>query len=90
MEQEKDLRLWKAAKKRVQFKRHLYTYLVVNLFLWCIWAISPAYSGANALPWPAWSTLGWGIGLLFNYIGVYHSHDDRAVEKEYEKLKNKH
>lgn len=88
MEQEKDQRLWNAAKKRVQFKRHLYTYLVVNLFLWCLWAMGPTHS-ANRLPWPAWCTLGWGIGLLFNYVSVYHANDESAIQKEYDKLKNK-
>lgn len=90
MEDQKDQRLWKAAKKRVQFKRHVYTYLAVNLFLWCLWAISIPNEGSGYFPWPIWCTLGWGIGLLFNYISVYHTNDDKAIEREYDKLKNKY
>jgi hypothetical protein len=37
METEKDKELWKLAKKRVGFKRHLGTYLIVNVMFWCLW-----------------------------------------------------
>ncbi len=88
MENEKDKALWKMAKKRVSFKRHLYTYVAVNLFFWLIWLMSPKQDSTHSLPWPAWSTLGWGIGLLFNYTSVYLLNSDKAIEKEYRKLKD--
>jgi len=45
--------------------------------------------GSRGFPWPAWCTLGWGIGLFFNFSGAYLSNNPYAVEKEYNKLKNK-
>lgn len=89
MENEKDKALWKAAKQRVGFKRHLYSYLIVNLLLWILWFIGSTEEHSRALPWPVWSTLGWGIGLFFNYASVYLYNPSDAVEKEYNKLKEK-
>lgn len=50
--------------------------------LWIIWLFS---SGIQTHPWPIWATIGWGIGLLFDYLEVYKFRN--TVEKEYEKLK---
>lgn len=41
------------------------------------------------MPWPVWSMLGWGIGLLFQYLNAYGGAKQDLVEKEYKKLKNK-
>jgi hypothetical protein len=41
------------------------------------------------MPWPVWSMLGWGIGLLFQYLNAYGGGKKDLEEKEYEKLKNK-
>ena len=35
--QDKDPQLWEIAKKRVEFKSHLTTYIIVNAFFWAIW-----------------------------------------------------
>ena len=88
-EEQRDKDLWRIAKKRAGFKKHLSTYLVVNAFLWAIWYFTghPVYD--NSLPWPAWASLGWGIGLAFNYAAAYHNTDISNTEKEYQKLKNK-
>jgi hypothetical protein len=92
MEVIKDEELWKIAKKRAAFKKHLVTYLIVNGFLWALWYIT---AGRHTdlddlyLAWPIWSTLGWGIGLAFNYFNAYHDLDSStAVQKEYDKLRN--
>ncbi|KAA3440527.1 2TM domain-containing protein [Rufibacter hautae] len=87
MEGEKDKFLWKLAKKRVAFRRHLFTYAVINLLVWSVWYLNKGedfnYMG---LPWPAWLSLGWGVGLAFNYYDAYHGSHDYAVEREYQKL----
>lgn len=92
----KDPELWEIAQRRGNFKNHLIVYLVVNSFLWAIWLFS-AYQnlGSNLndlkgmrLPWPLWPTLGWGIGLVFQYAGAYIFPKANSVEREYEKLKN--
>lgn len=86
----KDKMLWKMAKKRAGFKRHLMIYIVVNIFLWAVWFFSGGrVYGNSGIPWPLWSTLGWGIGIAFNYFGAYTFPESNTIEKEYQKLKNK-
>jgi hypothetical protein len=57
----------KRVKERRDFQVHLVAYVVVNLFLWGVWAIT---SGVGSYPWPLWVTLGWGIGVVLNAWGV--------------------
>ena len=92
METEKERKLWKIAKKRVDFKYHLGIYLLTNAFFWAIWFFTDRNDPDNSdslFPWPIWATLGWGIGLLFNYMDAYIEFGKAAIEREYEKLKNK-
>jgi hypothetical protein len=82
--------LWKQAKERVGFRMHLRTYLIVNIGLWLIWAVTlfaiPSRSGFY-FPWPFFPTLGWGIGLVSHYLSVYRRGNQRnMVEEEYQKL----
>ena len=84
--QGKDPQLWQLAQRRASFKRHLATYLVVNILLWLIWVFSGSKTYDNSLPWPAWASLGWGIGVLFHFISAYVSNGQNSVEKEYDKL----
>ena len=88
-EQQRDEALWQVAKKRAAFKRHFFTYVIINLFLWGIWFFtgSRTYDGGY-IPWPAWVTLGWGVGVAFNYIDAYVANQRDAVQREYDKLKN--
>ncbi len=85
----RDEALWEIAKKRASFKSHLLMYLLVNAFLWGVWYFSEnSYSGNDSrYPWPIWTTLGWGIGVAFHYLGAYVFPKSNSVEKEYEKLK---
>ncbi len=89
MEETKDQHLWKLAMKRANFKRHLYSYIIVNGFLWALWFMSnKEHTGDNTtfvFPWPIWTTLGWGIGVFFNYRDAYND-TTSASEKEYQKL----
>jgi len=66
-------------KKRRDFQGHLVAYVVVNAFLWAIWAATGA-----GYPWPAWVTGGWGIGLLLNAWDVYFRNpiSDAEIERE--------
>lgn len=88
METEKDHELWKTAKKRVGFRRHLGTYIIVNVMFWALWFLTDD-GEHESFPWPVWPMFGWGIGLVFNYLDAYVHPKGDAVEKEYEKLKNK-
>ncbi len=90
MEPQRDEQLWEIAKKRAAFQRSLVSYFVINGLLWFIWWFTAGRRGINLeMPWPVWSALGWGIGLLFQYLNAYGGGKQDLVEKEYEKLKNK-
>jgi hypothetical protein len=86
MDNQKDKQLWEMAEARAGFKRHLLSYVVVNLFLVGIWFFSHSNHGTRNF-WPVWPMLGWGIGLAFHYFGVYHGDAVFSAEKEYQKLK---
>jgi hypothetical protein len=87
-EQQKDERLWKIARQRAEFKKSLYSYIIVNAFLWGIWWFTIGKdAGFNGYPWPIWVMLGWGIGLAFQYFKAYNGDKETLAQQEYEKLK---
>lgn len=88
MQNEKDPHLWEIAKKRASFKYHLASYIVFNTFFWVIWTFTgqDSYRGYSGLPWPVWPMMGWGIGLIFHFLGAFVFHGENSAEKEYEKL----
>lgn len=87
MQNEKDKALWEKAQARASFKRHLFSYVVINLFLNIIWFISSR--PYTSYYWPIWPLFGWGIGLLMHYFGAFHADRIFSAEKEYEKLNHK-
>jgi hypothetical protein len=89
----RDENLWRIAKKRAGFKKHLASYIIVNGFLWAMWFFTEGHHvrewGGDAFPWPVWPSLGWGIGLAFSYYGAYHDDKETDTMKEYQKLKDR-
>lgn len=85
----KDKLLWEIAAKRASFKSHLLVYILVNTFFWILWFFNGNEYGGQRLPWPVWPMFGWGIGLVSHYIGAYVYPKEDAVQREYEKLKNR-
>lgn len=81
----KDPELWKIAKKRAAFRKHLMIYIIIVSFFWILW-YGTGHKYHGGLPWPGWAMLGWGIGLAFNYFDAFHDDEKGAAEKEYEKL----
>jgi 2TM domain len=89
---EKDAALWELAKKRVSFKTSFSVYVIVNVFLWALWFFTNDNNYGNhgmRFPWPIWPTLGWGVGIAFQYFGAYVVPKSISVENEYQKLINK-
>ena len=83
--------LYNLARKRVEEKKGFYThfavYIVVNILLVAIWA----WTG-DGFPWFIFPLGGWGIGILFHFLGVFvfskeTGWERRAMEKEVERLK---
>lgn len=87
--QDKDPQLWQIAQKRASFKYHFISYLAIHTFFWIVWYLNGQGRTYQGWPWPVWSMLGWGIGLLFHWLGAYVFPKENSVEKEYEKLKKK-
>lgn len=86
----KDKQLWQIAKKRVAFRRSLYLYILVNAFLWLIWLFTNIHHNKIEgwdFPWPLYTMIGWGIGLVIQFFGAYSASTKDAVATEYEKIK---
>ena len=84
-EKQRDDMLWQIAKRRAAFKWSFSIYVFVNAFLVGVWYFS---SGSGTYFWPVWPMLGWGIGILFQYLGAYQGNNIFTAEQEYERLKN--
>jgi hypothetical protein len=83
--------IYEKARKRVEEKKglliHAVVYVVVNAILITIWAVT-----SRGYQWFWWPLGGWGIGLIFNFLGVFVFNremgwETRAVEKEAQKLR---
>ena len=82
--------IYEQAKKRVEEKKgffiHLTVYIIVNIMLVLIWA----FAASGGYPWFLWCLGGWGIGLLFHFLGVFvfgRKSDRAAIEKEAERIR---
>lgn len=83
---DRDPETWEVAKRRVSFRYHLASYIVVNAFLWAVWYFSGNNYDQGKFPWPVWPMAGWGVGLVFHYLGAYVFTKESSVEREYEKM----
>jgi hypothetical protein len=61
---------WARARKRVtdrrEFGSHVVAYVVVNMFLVLVWAVT-----GGGYFWPAWVLGPWGIGLVLHAWDVF-------------------
>jgi hypothetical protein len=90
MEEQKDEKLWRRARAIAAFKRNLFGYVVINVFLWAVWAFTAGrdyFKDTRGIPWPAWITLGWGLGIAFHYFRAYKGSNADIAGEEYERLK---
>ena len=62
------------------FGRHAAAYVVVNLFLIAIWAIT----SRGGYFWPIWPLLGWAVGLGLHYWSVFFRRpiSDDEIQRE--------
>ncbi|MBA7691885.1 hypothetical protein ES703_100440 [subsurface metagenome] len=83
--------IYRKARERVEEKKgfyiHFIVYILVNIMLIIIWAATGA-----GFPWFIFPLGGWGIGILFHFLGIFvfsrqTGWERRQVEKEVERLK---
>jgi len=86
--------IYELARKRVEEKKgffiHLTLYIAINIMLVFIWAFSSG--NGDRFPWFIFPLGGWGIGILFHFLGVFvfskqTGWERRAIAKEVERLK---
>lgn len=72
------------ARRRVEEYRglmwHAAAYVVVNAFLWALDLVT-----GGGLEWAYWTTIPWGLGLLF-HTASYMIDSGRLTERKYEKF----
>ncbi len=70
-------------KAKQAFRYSAFSYVVVNIFLWVIWAITKSHD-TDFPPWPLWVTVGWGFGLAFQAWNAYGRMQisDADIERE--------
>ena len=83
--------IYRKAREKVEEKKgfyvHFIVYILVNILLIIIWAATGA-----GFPWFIFPLGGWGIGVLFHFLGVFvfsrqTNWERREIEKEVERLK---
>jgi hypothetical protein len=74
-------------EKKRDFKTHVFIYLLVNAVLVGIWAIATP----DALFWPIFPILGWGIGVAANAWDVFVREPitDAEIEREEQRLRER-
>jgi len=65
----------KRIKDKRDFRTHVVSYVVVNLFLVGVWAVS-----GGGYFWPGWVMAGWGIGLVLHWWQTYRG--ERPITEE--------
>lgn len=65
----------KRIKDKREFKTHAVSYVVVNLFLIGVWAVS-----GGGYFWPGWVLAGWGVGLVLHGWQTYRW--ERPINEE--------
>ena len=75
-------------KEKIGFYVHFVIYLLVNGFLYAQWFWITEGTG---YPWVIPTTVGWGIGIVAHFVGVFilEPKSSKLEEKEYQKLKEK-
>ena len=78
----KDSELREMAKKRVDFKKHLMGYFVINVFLFLLnmW-FSPEHL------WFQWPAALWGFFVVVHGVQAYFLNEAGMEEAEFKKLK---
>jgi hypothetical protein len=69
--QEAYRRAERRVKAKLGFYWHLASYVIVNGLLIGIYLLTTIATTGFYYPWFVWPMAGWGIGLMFHFLGVY-------------------
>jgi hypothetical protein len=77
----------KRLKKQRDFRTHLLVYLLVNLFLVAVWALTDGHG----FFWPIFPMVGWGIGVILNAWDAYGAEEpsEQSIRREIERLEHR-
>jgi hypothetical protein len=83
--------IYTRARRRVEEKKSFYTHLIVYVVVNAALILTWAFTGAD-YPWFIWPLGGWGIGLIFHFLGVFFFNRETGwerneIEKEAEKIR---
>ena len=78
----------KRVKKKLEFRSHLVSYLVIMGFLLVLNILTTSYL------WVIWPALGWGLGLAFHGFEAYgiiadKDKEEEMIEKELDRMDRK-
>lgn len=72
MQETNDEGLLRNARKKADFKKALYSYVIAMAFLWTIWWFTTGrITGFTGYPWPVWIMIGWGVSMVLQYFRAY-------------------
>lgn len=77
-----------AIRRKRKFRRDVVIYLLVNAFLWVVWAVDGARTDDL---WPAWVSGIWGALLLFDAYRAFGEGpiSDQQIESEMDRLRRR-
>ena len=85
-DQKLEQRLRKQAGERVEFKRHLLSFIIIIGALWVINYLTQM-NDRGIVWWAIWPTLGWGIGLVFHLMSAFGGFNEREMTRRiYDRL----
>jgi hypothetical protein len=86
----------KLAQSRVAHKKgffiHLTVYIVINIFLVIIWAVTSSISHFW-FPWFVFPLAGWGVAVIFHCLNVFvfpksgSDWEQREIQKEMDRIR---
>ncbi len=76
-------------KRKREFRATLAVFVVVNAFLWILWALSDDRGDANGIPWPLWVTIFWGLGMVLSAWNIYGQKpiSEDEIDREMQKIR---
>jgi hypothetical protein len=76
----------KRLKKRRDFYRHVFTYVIINGMLVVIWATW----GGGGFFWPIFPITFWGLGVVMNWWDVFYSEfNEGRIQREIVRIQHR-